>query len=116
MGQHDDRPAVASALVAALFRCFCSIMLAYDATRMDATSWHLAHHCPVTASWPAGSLCRDDRRPVVLGPPTPTAPSSRRRRNVASDATPRLSTHVKMVWRIQWLLMPWVATQGRCRP
>src|SRR5580704_12199561 len=49
MGQCDDRPVAASALVAALFRCFCRIMLASDATRVDATSWHLAQHCPVTA-------------------------------------------------------------------
>src|SRR6266566_1039280 len=48
MGQRDDRPVVTSALVAAFFRCFCCIMLASDATRVDATSWHLTQHCPVT--------------------------------------------------------------------
>src|SRR6266699_4712275 len=48
MGQRDDRPVVTSALVAAFFRCFCRIMLASDATRVDATSWHLTQHCPVT--------------------------------------------------------------------
>src|SRR6266699_478879 len=48
MGQRDDRPVVTSAPVAAFFRCFCRIMLASDATRVDATSWHLTQDCPVT--------------------------------------------------------------------
>ena len=47
--------------------------------------------------WPAGSLCRRDRHPAVPGPPSLAAPSSRRARNVASDASPRPSTHVSVV-------------------
>src|ERR1700730_17504266 len=49
MGQRDGRPVVASALVAVFFRCSCCNMLDSDATRMDATSWHLTQHGPVTA-------------------------------------------------------------------
>jgi hypothetical protein len=36
--------------------------------------------------------------------------------NVASDATPRPSTQVRMVWRIQCMLTCWVLTHGRCSP
>src|SRR5437667_12658332 len=48
MGQPHDQMVVASSLVGALFRCPCCIIVDSDATEMDATSWHLAQHRPVS--------------------------------------------------------------------
>jgi hypothetical protein len=50
MAWRDDRPMAASFLVAAIFRFFCHIMLAPDATRLGATSRHLLRHQTVTAA------------------------------------------------------------------
>src|ERR1700719_2000952 len=73
MCQRDDRPVVTSSLVAELFRCFCRIMLASDATRVDATSWHLTQYCPVVAvlacgvGLPPRSPPRGDRTSIPCG-------------------------------------------------
>lgn len=55
MGQRGDRPLVPSALLAAFLCCFSCIMVNSDATRMDATSWHLAQHRPVTTDLTCGA-------------------------------------------------------------
>ena len=65
-------------------------MLASDATRVDATSWHLTQHTPVTPVLAWGFALPPRSPPCCTRTATHTAPSSRRARNVASDATPRL--------------------------
>jgi hypothetical protein len=54
VGQRDDRPVVASALVAAFFRCVSCIVVDFDATRMGATSWHPVQRRPITTGLTCG--------------------------------------------------------------
>ena len=85
-------------------------------TDLDATSCHPAQP---GASNPWSTACPAPGPRARQTPGNAAAPataSPRQSRNVASDATPRPSTQVRVVCRIQCMLICCVRTQGRCRP
>src|ERR1039457_4373718 len=116
IAQLEERTVVASALVAALFGCTCCIMRGSAATELAASSSDLMQ---ADADIPGHEGCTASHGPEF-------APGRHAALQVACvhricrmmRPTQLRSLRPRSEWwcRIQCMLIPWVCTQGRCRP